>query len=735
MLLPALAKAQEPPPQFTMEGNGAQAGYTDTTSIYSNWTWPTIVNCPNNDPCHIEYCFTQHPAGYPGSLDYCTNHPAAWGHSNYSNTSGTPFTLNLSIGANPYTVCAEYRLVDGSSPPYTFYPSNPACTHVTYNPPTNGPTVSVTSPVGITDPKTGPQQPQFLDADYAQAVTYTATSPVESVTAAVAGCTPPTTCAAPFITGFAPAPGAPYLWEWSNILSWAQNNPSTGGYYIQVTATDQANNSTPSPPPASATSLYFNLFDASTAPQSLTCTASPINCVTLGDGTGANSYQYDITGDPPDGTYMSCPNPPNPQIIISFAGYADPSMRADSVITSDNPWGTNLWLMYSFAKLAHIASPCDYTGVVETHLAESTDGGQSWGAWCNGCSGFTAIYPSLSLSSCYINNSYIIDYSGPCYTSHEVPTFWQNASTNTVYAAHLMYNIPPAGYTTHGGVQYAITDGCLVISMVTGPPNNLAWLTTSTQPQNCQTTTLPNDNGQYNVFLQFSTMTSLANPTGGCSSWGEPAIMVSSLPTGSPLVYLAAECFQINSGQTQGQGYYIFVNDPTLNNQGTGGAPNGGWSVYNFPGSSTPFTFSLAQLPPNAPSYPANTFLTAFDWAVRPDATVVALVSPESPQSGASPMWGPCLALEFNFQASAGATPGSASSVFPLYIGSVQDSDPPMGGVPGVGESYGPNGCTYEPTSNTGVAIVRHIENTALVFPNNSAQFQQYSIIMSGLLP
>jgi hypothetical protein len=79
LLLTAVAGAQpDPAPQFTMAGLNAQPGYTNNTSIYTNWTWPIIINCPNGQSCQFEYCFTQHLAGYPNSLDYCQQSSPLW---------------------------------------------------------------------------------------------------------------------------------------------------------------------------------------------------------------------------------------------------------------------------------------------------------------------------------------------------------------------------------------------------------------------------------------------------------------------------------------------------------------------------------------------------------------------------------------------------------------------------------------------------------------------------------
>lgn len=53
-------------------------------------------------------------------------------------------------------------------------------------------------------------------------------------------------------------------------------------------------------------------------------------------------------------------------------------------------------------------------------------------------------------------------------------------------------------------------------------------------------------------------------------------------------------------------------------------------------------------------------------------------------------------------------------------------------GSTGIYEAYGPSGCTYEPASNTGIVIVRHLVDTGLPQPN---QYQIYSLVDSGIMP
>ena len=64
-------------------------------------------------------------------------------------------------------------------------------------------------------------------------------------------------------------------------------------------------------------------------------------------------------------------------------------------------------------------------------------------------------------------------------------------------------------------------------------------------------------------------------------------------------------------------------------------------------------------------------------------------------------------------------------------VATVNDMDGTSGSPPD--EFEGPNGCTYEPTSNTGIVIVRHLLGSS--GNSNNAQNQFYSLLDTGVLP
>lgn len=356
--------------------------------------------------------------------------------------------------------------------------SYPGSTSIILN--TTGPVVNLNSPAGILSPDSSPDlelaQPQLLNSDYAQWVTYSGWStadPTETVTfTAIGACLSTGSC-----TQIASGLGTtPFLWEWASPAS----NPSAT--WIQVTDQDQAGNSTSSALPPDDTTGVFSLFSPGSGACNLTCSPSGSNvpscpgsptvlCTTLAD---AVTDDYDIPGDPPSPSGTTCSG----GLPIAFSGYADPSMRRDPLISTSNPYGTNLWMLYSWPEYQQVASPCSNTGVNEIHLAESdtstgAPGGANWSAWCSGtgCTSATPIWPSETFATC----AAFAGYSATCYSSHEVSNFWPypnypTSGSETWYAAHLMYYVKqgfPIGYTQ-------IASGCLVMS-VAGAPTSLGW--------------------------------------------------------------------------------------------------------------------------------------------------------------------------------------------------------------------------------------------------------------------
>jgi len=100
---------------------------------------------------------------------------------------------------------------------------------------------------------------------------------------------------------------------------------------------------------------------------------------------------------------------------------------------------------------------------------------------------------------------------------------------------------------------------------------------------------------------------------------------------------------------------------------------------------------------------------------------MVAVVTPETPSTGQPSQYG-CVAVGFNLY-----TPASPFTTFSAYVFDADTSD-----AGGTSEALGPNACTYEPKSNTGIVIVRHLVNPNYTSPT---QYQDYSLVDTGVMP
>lgn len=679
-----------------------------------SWTAsPDYSPCADGVECHLEYCFglTLNPNGN-GYIYNC-----AW-----QNNLQSRYSLPATNGS--YTLYSEYRVVAGG----TAYPSLPGSYTIVLN--QTAPSVTLNSPTGILNPADGSlQQTQTINGTPAQCLTFTATAASgsgESATTAEDGCTASGLCSS--LTGSVPDPAVPPC-TWM----WAESAPgSVPGYsYVSLTAADQSGNQASTTP---AASTVFSLFNPTTTQFSLTCNppgsslgANPVLCTTLADQNNS-----DIPNDPPSSTTTTCGQDPE---TISFSGYADPSLRADPLVTGG--YGTNLWMLYSWPEywsiLATETTACSNTPAVEIHLAYSNadagpNRGANWTAWCLGAAcdsqtPVTPIWPSEPYCSGQVNGmnctaSCAIAGASTCFSSHEVANFWPYVSggTETWYAVHLMYYVPvgqPISTSEIGA-------GCLVMGVAASTPANLGWAA-GNGPNACGPSPAPNPpfpSGNYPLY--FSTLTGLLPPNSlpageTCNSWGEPAIIVAAAPPGytGNAAYLAVSCIA-SSGV--GQGYFIFFN------QNLTSFPNSGWTYYSGP-------FDFGKLPPAPLSVnqeqPVDS-ITELDWAVRPDGSMVAVVTPayvydpNQPEFSPAPFQYGCLAVNFTLL--------NTTNPFGSLVATLNDMD----GSSGTWEIQGSDGCTYEPTSNTGVVIVRHLTDTTL---SNPTQGETFSLFDTGVLP
>jgi hypothetical protein len=551
----------------------------------------------------------------------------------------------------------------------------------------------------------------------------------------------------------------PFIYETSNELQWTA---PIGSYSsVSVVATDEAGNQFVTPPTATTTSVNASLsmFDPSSSNFSLTCSSS--GCVSLADVVEGS----EMPNDPPSSPVLACTTADT----FYFQGYGDPSIRADLVVPT---YGPNLWMLYSHPDFwtatsstccqpPHCSAGSGLTGTLDTaaveiHLASSQsqpsydgEGGQNWSAWCPNSTACTTtpIWPSAQFcpapactSTCPYTNQFG-QYN--CYSSHEVANFWPDTGVfggETWFAAHLMYYVPLG----EGISETQISNGCLVVSMTSmtsnpASPASLQW--TPPGPNSC-TAAFPSNSAP----VQYSTLTSLAQNSNTaitlvCDSWGEPAIMVQdSASGGSGTVYLAALCIAGNAppdsplgSSAQGyNNYYVFTSPVDTTTHNTPATLS--WSYYAGPWApaNLPDNTITPQDGPDGRPQPIDS-LTELDWALRADGSMVAVVTPEyaitgvAGQSSALYQYG-CVPVNLDIANKTNPFGQGVSNSPPLAT--LSDTASTSQGT----EQWGPAGCTFDPMSNTGVVMVRHIVQSIDIC-SSQVECQVFSLVNTGVLP
>jgi len=700
---------------------GAASGYTcsATVNVSPAFQLPSsgigYYGCNLNLDCHFEYCFSADP---PHAL---VSGMIGQGNCLWQNSPKTYVTLDSADYGNfTYNVYAEYRLVAGGS----YYPSWPATVSITLN--ETGPTMILNSPSGIPNSAYTTQngyQWQYVNGAVPQWITfYDASAAGEPVTVTIKGCTS-AGCSPNLVANSLTTP--PFNFEW------AASSPVKTYTYLKLTAADLAGNQTPT----TNTAQQISIFDptGSNSPQGIVCgpvgqtgTPTPVPCLEFADGSVGTDN--DITNDPPFGEYGTGPGG------ILFSGYSDPSIRGDSVVTSSNPQGNNLWMSYSYPVFHEpVNGQSVESEAVEIHLASSATGGTGsstggldWTVWCLAAGDcHTPLFPVVQFTNTAGTQSI---------TSHEVSNMWPvpnqpSSGTTTWYAVHLMYFITPPTNIPNSIMNNGnpSNPACLVINWAqsTTGPGALAWA--DTQPESCSGT-LPGNS----VALTFGQLTGTAQLSQGtCASWGQPAIMVTNsfAPPGQPFgssyyyVYLAAACLDATFANTQG--YYVFYTSLPLSSSSS-------WNI-----ATGPFTIDSVNVLNGYPTdYPYTPgYITEFDWFMRSDTTVGAVFTPQYIGSAGNFEFG-CLATNFNPIAGENINPFDVTWTSTNIIANISDSDTqgpgPNGSVEDPPNGPGPGSCTYEPTSNQGVVFVRRLVG---VPSGGVGPYNIYDLVDSGIMP
>ena len=223
------------------------------------------------------------------------------------------------------------------------------------------------------------------------------------------------------------------------------------------------------------------------------------------------------------------------------------------------------------------------------------------------------------------------------------------------------------------------------------------------------------------MALTFANLNTWAGAS--CATWGQPAIMVTNqfAPPGQSsgstyyYAYLAAACFDEYFQNTQG--YYVFWNSIPFGST---------WTKV-----TGPFTVSSISGLSGFPSYASlANFITEFDWFMRPDGSVGAVVTPQYIESpGSVPIEYGCVAANFNPVAGINTNPFTTGVSSSNIIATIYDQDTQSTGPT---ESQGPGSCTYEPTSNQGVVFVRRLNGTP---SGGVGPYQIYDLVDSGIMP
>jgi hypothetical protein len=663
--LPAMALQR---PTFSLSNPGSMAGYTDSAMVSVSITFPGSA---------YEWCIADGAA------------KCASASSPYWRTT-KPQRVELSSGDGAYNVVLRYQTQDGSISPQTLVP-------ITLD--TTTPTIALYSPTGLPNAITNGAVQEVVynnGVGIEQSITGTATAEFSTEPITISCQTP---CAAASFNNSSTTSGV--TWTAGFVVA-------SGETSLAVIATSAAGKS------------------STAASTSLDVVSMPLSSYILPTADTYNCLQGTFTAVPPPNTLcpaVSIPNdsPSSPLSSYTFTGYADPSMRRD-------PSGNNLWMLYSYPMVKDTSG----TDVVEIHLASSPTGtgggtgtGATWSAYNNGCTptgcDSTAVWPSVTTSA-------------GTYSSHEVANFW--ASGGEWYAVHLMYFVQPNSGLQ--GIAEGIPYGCLVGTVASTPAQlGSGWLTQT--PSSCtDTTDLPTGN----IFIAYDTLTEAAKTstygnllpactlggplTSNPCDWGEPAIMVSG-----GVVYLAVACTTtpippLGMAFTD-YGYFIFTSDPTMANWTYYGGPFD-FDTLQYAQANPVVQFAYTWGIPTQSVPTSSLFLTEFDWAAREDSSLVAIVTPAARlgKAQAEVQFG-CIAVNFSLAQGGPYYPYSTFTTTPFgpIVAAVTDQPPMV--TSGYSENLGPNACTYEPTSNTGMLIVRRILD--------GQDYSNLSLITTGVMP
>ena len=354
----------------------------------------------------------------------------------------------------------------------------------------------------------------------------------------------------------------------------------------------------------------------------------------------------------------------------AFAGYADASVRQD-------PLTGTLWMAYSWPHTIPSGTPgVAGTQVLDTHVAFSTNGGQSW-------TYKGALYTSQAVTNPVTGNT--------DYTAHEVMNLLPQVVNGVTwwYGIHATYNVPQ---NSGGGPGLEPYTKRWAIAMAPG--------TAATGPMGLASATLQylgESNGTYPQYWPVSVNLSSLDPeVSGCSQFYEPALILSNNN-----LNLFLDCYP-NGGDPAHLFYGVFTaSDPQDN------AANWKWT-YVKQGS---IKFANQSDAVSVGSYlaPGATYITQMDIAPSKNPGILLAIMTAAYNNASGKVSLGCAAAEL------------ASIVPPRFVynsqGQVQVdaflTSPDS-------QDAGPGSCTYSPYSATGMILAHRQSSQA---PQNGGFF------------
>ena len=333
-------------------------------------------------------------------------------------------------------------------------------------------------------------------------------------------------------------------------------------------------------------------------------------------------------------------------MVSPFSGMADPSMRKD-------PASNRIWLAYSWPNM-HILGMRQHVASVDTHLAYSDDGGNTWKFR-------KSLWPSVRTT-----NKGGANQTG--YMSQETPNLLpvQKGDAVTWYAARLEYFVPDTGYRTMPvtSFQLNVMQAASPEALANAPVQVLGTSVTA---------------GGWGVDVNLA---ALSPATKKCEIWNEPALYWQD-----DTLYMGTFC-QTYIGRTidESQSDFEIFSTPAR-----GDVKSWKWS---YVGAMINGSIAREFGQPGA---------TQFEIAKGVSGQLLAIFSPYHWDSAEREMAHEgCVAVEI---ASIDPPALARDSSGKLKVeASIMASDQ---------GPLGPAACTYDPASATGILITKRIKNSS----------------------